>query len=78
MVSKDDILEALNPHLTRVLDVVALVAPDQKFQVCRKLILDEFGREGFGKDLEALLARRNGTERHGTGGPIPRKEGGAP
>ena len=77
-MSKDDILEALNPHLTRVLDVVALVAPDQKFQVCRKLILDEFGREGFGKDLEALLARRNGMERHGTGGPILRKEGGAP
>lgn len=77
MVSKDDILEALNPHLNRVLDVVALVAPDQKFQVCRKLILDAFGRDGFGKDLDALLARRNGTDRDGTGGPISRKEGGA-
>lgn len=78
MVSKDDILEALNPRLNRLLSIVELIAPEPKFQVCRKLILEEFGREGFGKDLEALLARRNGTERHGTGGPILRKEGGAP
>lgn len=78
MVTRDDILEVLGPRLNRVLLVVELLAPDQKFQVCRKLILDEFGREGFGKDLDGLLARRNGTERRGAGGPIPRKEGGAP
>ncbi len=77
-MTREEILETLGPRLNRVLLFVELLAPGDKFQVCRKLILDEFGREGFGKDLEALLSRRNGTERHGTGGPIPRREGGAP
>ena len=78
MVSKDDILEALNPRLNRVLSLVKLVAPADKFDTCRKLILDEFGRDGLGKDLDRLCEERHGTERNGTGGPIPRKEGGAP
>ena len=78
MVTREDVLGLLNPHLNRVLSYVELVTPREKFEVCRKLILDEFGRDGLGKDLDAFLAHRAGTGREGTGGPIPRKEGGAP
>ncbi len=44
--------------------LVGSIAPEGKFPVCRKLILEEFGRDGFGKDFDGLLARRNG--RNGT------------
>lgn len=78
MVTREAIVSLMNVHLNRVLSYVELAAPRDKFEVCRKLILDEFGREGFVKELEALLASRAGTGRDGMGGPIPRKEGGAP
>ena len=78
MVTSEDILELLKPHLNRVLSFVELGVPKEKFEVCRKMILDELGREGFGKALESLLAQWAGAGRQGMGGPIPRKGGGAP
>ena len=77
-MTRDEVLQLMNPHLNRVLSYVELAAPKDKFEVCRKLILDELGRDGFGKDLEAFFTHRTGAGRDGTGGPIPRKEGGAP
>jgi hypothetical protein len=38
--------------------------PASQFEAFRKLFLDQFGRSGFQKDLEAVLARQN-QERHG-------------
>lgn len=78
MVTTEDILGLVNPHLNRVLSIVRLVAAAEKFETCRKLILDEFGRNGLGKDLDGFFLERTGVERDGTGGPIPRKGGGAP
>ena len=77
MVTKDDVLGLVNPRLNRVLCIVELLVPEGKFPLCRKLILDEFGRDGLGKDLDGLLLERKGEEREGTGGLIPRKRGGA-
>lgn len=48
-----------------------------KFPMCRKLILDEFGRDGLGKNFDGLFLERNRVERDGTGGLIARKKEGA-
>jgi hypothetical protein len=46
-----------------------------QYQAFRKLTLNEFGRNGIGKDLDRLFG--NNTARHGTGRNTLRKEGGA-
>ena len=75
MVTKDDFLKLLSQRLNRLLCYAELVAPAEKFQVFRKLVLDEFGRDGLARDLAALIERK-AQERQGTGGLIPRKKDG--
>ena len=75
MVSKEDIKGLLNSHLTRLLLVAEVALPPNQFQAFRKVALDEFGNNGFGKDLDRLLG--NNKARHGTGRNTLRKEGGA-
>jgi hypothetical protein len=76
MVTKENILALLNLRLNRILSIVELVAPADKFPICRKLILDEFGRDNLGKDLDAVFVDYKGQERERTGGSIPRKRDG--
>ncbi len=76
MVTKENILALLNSRLNRILSIVELVAPADKFPMCRKLILDEFGRDSLGRDLDAALMESKEQERKGTGGSIPRKRDG--
>ena len=78
MVTKDELLGLVNPRLNRVLSIIELAVPVEKFPMCRKLILDEFGRDGLGKDQDVLLIGRKGQERESTGGLIPRKRDGVP
>jgi hypothetical protein len=78
MVTREHLVKLINARLTRVLGVVELCVPEGKFPLCRKLILEEFGDHGLGKDLDGLLGSGQGREGHGAGGPIPRKQGGAP
>jgi hypothetical protein len=77
MVSKDDVVGVINYRLNRVLSIVELIVPAEKFPMCRKLILDEFGRDGLGKDLDGLFWGRTREERDGAGGLISRKKDGA-
>jgi hypothetical protein len=77
MVSKDDVVGVINHHLNRVLSIVELITPADKFPMCRKLILDEFGRDGLGKKLDSLFLERTREVRDGTGGLITRRKDGA-
>jgi hypothetical protein len=65
MVSKEQVVTLVNHHLNRVLSIVELIVPAEKFPVCRRLILDEFGREAFGKSLDGLFSERKRTVRAG-------------
>ncbi len=76
MVTKENILALLNSRLNRILSIVELVTPADKFAMCRKLILDDFGRDSLGRDLDAALMELKEQERKGTGGSIPRKRDG--
>lgn len=46
----------LNPRLNRVLLILQSSLSEQhQFQACRKLVLDEFGKSGLTRELEALF-----------------------
>ena len=65
MVRKEDIEQVLNPHITRLLLVAETALPPSQFQAFRKVALDEFGKNGFGRDLDRMFREHNGTGRHG-------------
>lgn len=56
MVTKEHIDNLINPRLNRVLLIVQTALPESQFQACRKLILDEFGKSGLGKELDRLFS----------------------
>ena len=58
------ILLALNARKNHVLLLAQASLPASQFEAFRKLFLDQFGRSGFQKDLEAVLARKQ-MERNG-------------
>ena len=64
MVTKEHIEQLINPRINRVLLYVEAALSASQFKACRKLILDEFGNSGLGKDLERMLGSQ---ERHGNG-----------
>ena len=72
---KEEIERLLNPHLNRLLLVAEVALPPNQFQAFRKVALDEFGNNGFGKDLDKLFG--NTKVRHGSGRNRLHKEGGA-
>ena len=76
MATLPAILALLNPRKNRILRIAEAALPEKQFMAFRGLLLDEFGREGFERDLERLVAEREHAE--GTGRPIRAKEGGAP
>jgi len=55
MVTKEHIEQIINPRLNRVLLIVESSLPASQFLACRKLILDEFGKSGLGKELERVF-----------------------
>ena len=60
MVNQTQLKEMINERLTRILLVAQTALHDNQFQAFRRIVLDEFGRNGLEKELEKL-------ERHGTG-----------
>lgn len=78
MVRREDIEEVLSPRLNRVLTAIELTVPPKKYFVCRKIILDEFGRSGAVRELEELFGRSGTQARDGSGGPTLRRKDGAP
>ncbi len=55
MVTTANIMKLLNAHVKQVLDVAELSMPGDKFILFRKVILDQFGKSGFGKELERVF-----------------------
>jgi len=53
-VAKEDVVERVNERVNRLLTVIELCVPQEKYPVFRKFVLDEFGRSGLGRDLDAL------------------------
>lgn len=75
MASKEGIWNAIKPRLNRILTVAESALPERQFRAFRKLVLDEFGNDGLGKDLERIYGEDQSPSRHGTGGNISaRKE----
>ncbi len=70
------ILAALNARMNHVLLVAEAALPPPQFQAFRKIALDQFGRNGFQRDVEMVLSEH--PERDGTGRPIRAMKGGAP
>ena len=55
MVTQEQIETLVNARMKKILQFAELVLPEGKFQTFRKLTLDEFGKSGFGKELERVL-----------------------
>ena len=69
------IMPKVHERLTRTLDVAAVGMPTSaQFQAFRKIVLNEFGNQGFLPELDALLkqhgqARKGQAETAGKGVP---------
>src|SRR5258708_29192347 len=48
---RSQILELVNAHLGRVLRVAQSALPENQFHAFRRVALDEFGRDGFRRNL---------------------------
>lgn len=68
---RDDINALLNKHVGRVLRAAEIALPNERFRPFRRMVLDEFGRSGFGRGLERLLGNRQDKKNKGLGWPIP-------
>ena len=80
MIDPRDIVNLVQSRVKRILDFAELAVPADKFERFRTLVFNEFGHEGFRKDLAALLDHggQSGMERHGTGRKESGRKGGAP
>jgi hypothetical protein len=58
MVTKELIEQTINPHLNQVLLVAESSLPASQFQAFRKIVLNEFGKNGLVKDLERIVCGR--------------------
>ena len=65
MVNQVQVMELVNFRVTRILLVAEASLPPSQFQAFRKLVLNEFGRNGLVRELEQL--EKGSEERHGEG-----------
>lgn len=63
MVTKDRIEQLINLHLNQLLLVAETALPPSQFQAFRKVTLNEFGNNGFGKELDRLFKDNQHKER---------------
>ena len=75
MVTREVIERLINARLNQILLIAESSLSATQYQAFRKLTLNEFGRNGIGKDLDRLFGST--TARHGTGRNRLGKEGGA-
>lgn len=59
------ILNALDQRKHRVLLVAQAALPATQFEAFRKILLDEFGKSGFQRELEDALNGHHGKARNG-------------
>jgi hypothetical protein len=55
MVTQELIIQLVNCRVKKILDMAALSLSQDKFQIFRKVTLDEFGKSGLVKELERVL-----------------------
>ena len=79
MADAKDIVDLVQARVKRILDLAELAVPADKFERFRTLVFNEFGYEGFRKDLAALLDHggQSGMEGNGTGRNESGRKGGA-
>ena len=63
MVNKELIIQAVNGHTNRILLFAQAALPKEQFLAFRKLVLDEMGNSGLGKDLDRILGQYPQQER---------------
>jgi hypothetical protein len=79
MVRPRDIDALLKRRIGYILDVAEAALPADRFPAFRRIVLKEFGDDGFAADLLCLFERdAAGSERNGTGGNHACGKGGAP
>jgi hypothetical protein len=78
MVTKEQIEQLISPRVNHVLLIGQASLSESQFQAYRKLILDTFGKNGLGKDLDKIFCSQLHKARDGTGRNTLGKEGGAP
>lgn len=67
MVNTGYVMELVNHRVTRILLVAEASLPASQFQAFRKVVLDEFGRNGLVRELERLTGQVGSEEREGWG-----------
>ena len=80
MADARDIVTLVQARVKRILDFAELAVPADKFERFRTLVFNEFGHEGFRKDLAELLDHggQSSMDGNGTGRNESGKKGGAP
>jgi len=63
MIDPRNIVELVNLHVSRVLTVAEAALPESQFKAYRKLVLDEFGRNGLETELYDLLNKHLGSRK---------------
>lgn len=51
MIDPRDIVNLINPHVAKVLTIAQAALPKDQFSAFRKLVLDEFGRNGLESEI---------------------------
>jgi len=64
-VNAEDIRQAINPRLNRLLLFGQMAMSESQFKAFRKLVLDELGNSGLHQDLDRLLSKEKQQERQG-------------
>lgn len=79
MVKPRDIETLVRRRIGFILDVAEAALPADRFPAFRRIVLKEFGDDGFAADLDQLFKEdAAGSERNGTGGNHACRKGGAP
>ena len=67
MVTLAEVMEAVQPHINRVLLYAESSLPEGQFRAFRKLVLDELKNSGLNKDLKRLFEKQAPQDREGSG-----------
>ena len=64
MATKEEIMELVRVSLIRpILQYAEAALPEGQFRAYRRLVLDQFGGKGFGRELDKLFLNRKQPER---------------
>jgi hypothetical protein len=58
VITQEQMMRLVRARLSRVLLFAEAALPEKQFKPFRKLVLDEFGNSGLGKELERLFGNR--------------------